>query len=85
MNLSRGLFDFLASFTTDNSDLGSSLISESQLRCPRLVKLQLDLKGGSAPHNQKTKIAAKRAAKVRIKAGIPIEKWLVRTPDDPRD
>ncbi|KIM25016.1 hypothetical protein M408DRAFT_331484 [Serendipita vermifera MAFF 305830] len=82
MNVGHDLFDFLASSKMEDSVLEPPLDSENQLHCLRLVRLQVDIKGGSANRVRKTKRAAKEAAKVRIKAGIPIEKWLVRTMDD---
>lgn len=82
VDVGRGLFDFLACSATKDLDSGSHMTNDQLLNCPRLIRLQLDLKGGSVTRIQKTKTAAKRAAKVRIQAGIPIKRWLVRTPDE---
>lgn len=82
MEVNHKLFDFLASPMKDDSDLGLSMTKGGQLPCPRLVRLQVGIKGGSPDHIRKTKTAAKKAVKARNKAGIAIEKWLVITPED---
>lgn len=83
IDVNYSLFDFLASYKMESSDLeSSSVANESQLHCPRLVRLQVDLKGGSPAQHRKTKKAAKRAIKSRTTAGINVEKWMVRSPAD---
>ena len=70
----KRFFEFLTIPRDVNPD------GEVLLHCPRLIRLSVDLKGGSVVQNRSVKVTAKKAAKARIQAGLVVEKWVVQSP-----
>ncbi|KIM25019.1 hypothetical protein M408DRAFT_226359 [Serendipita vermifera MAFF 305830] len=82
IDVDRGLFDFLASSAKGESLMRLSMTGENELNCPRLVRLQVDLKAQAPVRNRTTIAVAKKTSNARIKAGIAIERWAVCSPTD---
>jgi hypothetical protein len=80
--LKKEFFDFLASLKPC-SDYSIPLPpGGTEMHCPLLVRLRVHVKGGSQAQNKNIKMAAKKAAKARINAGIAVDSWLVRCSED---
>jgi len=65
--IKKDFFDFLASSP-----------GETELHCPLLVRLSVDLKAASPAQHKTIKPAAMNAIQARVKAGMPMEKWSIR-------
>jgi hypothetical protein len=77
--IKKDLFTFLASPKPGPND---AISPASRMHCPLLVRLRVHVKGGSQAQNKNIKIAAKKAVKARINAGIAVGSWLVRCAED---
>jgi hypothetical protein len=79
VGIKRGFFEYLASAKPSPDGSISSPSDEVTVNCPRLVRLRVRLKGRGHAQNKMLKAAARKAVKARVKAGVPIEMWLIRS------
>lgn len=79
VSLKKQFFKFLASSEAHSQNTNEFLVGETRLQCPLLVKLLVDIKGGSLAQTRNLKTEAKKAATIRAKAGVPSELWLIRS------
>jgi len=94
--LRKGFFEYLMQSrgkTSDSKDSRDEVEEEEEredkreggrekVTCSRLVRVRIELKPGPLTRNERMEGMARRAAMARVKAGVPMEEWLIRYSGD---